>query len=708
MSQDRKTLGIVVIGVLLGLAAIGFLLFSPAPTAPEPAPSVSGQTPSLEGPRTPGPTAPVASSSIATSSFEKPSGPDVFTNNLQVGGSVRNRKGAPVQGALVELVSDLSSMINRTQEGDVRAQITSDERGQFTFDPMSMTTTERFLLRVSHAAYATARIPDIDPRRPESLNRDVILDDGTSVSGVVKDTDGRPIPSVKVTFYDLGVQAWDPDGAVEKSVVTDASGAYKALSIVPGMKKVAARVDGYATAGRATLMVEAGKDLANVDIILTRGKTISGMIVASDTNTPVAGAMISARVVRFGPADAGKGIDLSNEEALRERRARMERGEEVDDGGDERVPARRPEAAQAAPQLSPSRFPNSVPADTARSGPDGRFEVKGLEEGSYVLTVIATGYMSPQQPTVETGAADVSIMLTPNARILGQVVDEDTNAPIPAFTVALSASADAALISPTARKAFGPPQWSDGRYEYLDVRQGTWWLLAEAPGYAGGRSEAVTISQGERRENVQIRLSKGATVIGRVVDSAGKPVVDATVEAEPQGNGGVPRNPFTDLLQQQMRREVKSARTGADGVFRVSSLMEGDFQLVVKHPDFAPFKSDTFPVPRRGETTRPDMALIRGGTIRGRVKGAGGTGDPKAMVQITPAVGGTFSQRQAYTGPDGRFEASGLAAGTYYVTVPMQNGQFNLAGILAGAAKRTNEGQTVVTLTEGQVVDLDL
>jgi hypothetical protein len=38
----------------------------------------------------------------------------------------------------------------------------------------------------------------------------------------------------------------------------------------------------------------------------------------------------------------------------------------------------------------------------------------------------------------------------------------------------------------------------------------------------------------------------------------------------------------------------------------------------------------------------------------------------------------------------------------------MQNGQFNLAGILAGAAKRTNEGQTVVTLTEGQVVDLDL
>jgi hypothetical protein len=109
------------------------------------------------------------------------------------------------------------------------------------------------------------------------MNRDVILEDGTTVSGVVKDTDGRPIPSAKVTFYDLGVQAWDPDGAVEKTVVTDSSGAYKALSVVPGMKKVAARVDGFATAGRATLMVEAGKDLANVDIILARGKTISGI-----------------------------------------------------------------------------------------------------------------------------------------------------------------------------------------------------------------------------------------------------------------------------------------------------------------------------------------------------------------------------------------------------------------------------------------------
>jgi hypothetical protein len=93
MSQDRKTLAIVVIGALLGLAAIGFLLFSPAPTEPTTAPSESGGTPTLEGPRAPGPTAPVASTSISTSSFEKTSGPDVFTNNLQVGGSVRNRKG---------------------------------------------------------------------------------------------------------------------------------------------------------------------------------------------------------------------------------------------------------------------------------------------------------------------------------------------------------------------------------------------------------------------------------------------------------------------------------------------------------------------------------------------------------------------------------------------------------------------------------------
>jgi hypothetical protein len=202
----------------------------------------------------------------------------------------------------------------------------------------------------------------------------------------------------------------------------------------------------------------------------------------------------------------------------------MERGEEVDDGGDERVPVRRADPGPTStPRVVPEPLPSSVPADTARSGPDGRFEVKGLEEGAYVLTVIATGYMSPQQPTVETGATDVSITLTPNARILGQVVDEDTNQPIPAFTVALSASADAALISPTARKAFGPPQWSDGARRDLDVRQGTWWLLAEAPGYAGGRSESVTISQGERRENVQIRLSKGATVIGRVVDSRASP-----------------------------------------------------------------------------------------------------------------------------------------------------------------------------------------
>ncbi len=719
MSQDRSSSGMViaVIGALLiGLVAVGYLVFGAAGTGSPVAPVVAGDgpTPPIDGARRPQPTGDIGTSpSVSTSAFTKPTARDIFANNLQVAGTVRNRKGAAVQGALVELVADLSSMINRTQEGDARVAVQSDDRGSFVFEPMVMTTTERFLLRVSHPAYATARIPDIDPRKPESLARDVILEDGSNISGVVKDTDGRPLPSAKVTFYDLGVQAWDPDGAVEKTVTTDAAGAFKAVAVTQGMKKVCARLDGFATAGRATLVVESGKDLVNVDIVMARGMSISGVVTASDTNEPIANALISARAVRIGSLKGksdGEGIDPLKEEMLRDRRARAERGEDPDDTGDDRPTERASGGGIAAvvQQLAPSRLPNSVPADTARSGKDGRFEVKGLEEGAYVLTVIATGYAPPQQPTADTGTTGLAITLIPNARIIGQVVDDETNKPVMSFTVAVSASSDAAFIPPAARKPFGPPQTAEGNFEYRDVRPGTWWLVAEAPGYAGGRSEPVTIAQGERREGIIIRMSKGATVTGRLVDSSGKAVMDALVEAEPQSSDAAPRNPFTDLLQREMRREVRSARTDKDGKYILPNLLEGTFVFVAKHPEFAVYKSDPFPVPRSGEIQRPDARLIRGGIIRGRVKGTSGTGDPKAMVQITPAAGGTFAQRQAYTDSEGKFEATGLSSGTYYVSVPMQNGQFNLAGILSGAARKTTEGQTVVTLAEGQVVELDL
>jgi hypothetical protein len=198
--------------------------------------------------------------------------------------------------------------------------------------------------------------------------------------------------------------------------------------------------------------------------------------------------MISARVVRFGAADAAKGIDLSNEEALRERRARMERGEEVDDGGEERVPVRR---ADPGPDLDASVCPRAASEFGARGHGAFRSRRSLRSEGTRRGRLRPSrpwraGDMSPQQPTVETGATDVSITLTPNARILGQVVDEDAeSADSGVHRRALGFRGRGARLSDGPQGLRAASVVGRPLRVLLDVRQGTWWSARRSPGLRG-------------------------------------------------------------------------------------------------------------------------------------------------------------------------------------------------------------------------------
>ena len=778
MSQQRIGFGLAALAVVgLVAGAAYFLLKSPEPDPagvrpPTPAPRVT-PTP-VERPKAPeGAALTDGVKPIKREEFNPAFDPRTARDQLALGGSVVDANGNGIPNAKVELVFDQSAVIARAQEADVRGSFQTLADGKFYFSQETcpacgLSFNERYVLRITHPDFAVERLSGVDLRDPRWENRTIVLSPGANrLVGSVRDASGAPVAGAEVRVYDLNVSTTDPDGSIERIGTSGADGAYVVANLKPGLKKLWCMRSGFASAGRPTFTLDASRPDAAVDFVLRAGQSISGVIVAQETGLGIPNAYVTLKPTRFGPAATvpkqaevedmkrriaeGEdpqllkeamqkasgarsdvaGAERARAEALRMKAAREQarrEGRKPDDGaegGDEdvadRVDPREHEAAvKRAQDLAQAQQNMQLTTVSFRTDQDGKFKADGLEEGSYQITVAAPGYAPPPIQSAETGNAAVSFSLQSNARIVGRCIDDETGAPITAFVIGLGTSFDQNSVPYHMRKSFGPPKTVEGAFEYVDVRAGTYFLVAEAPGYAGGRSEQLVIGQSERREGVVIRLVKGATVLGRVIDAAGKPVADAVVSIDAAAMSD-PNNIFGRLFATQLRRELKEARTTADGTFRIPNVLDGKYALKVRHPDFGPFDDpNPFDVPKSGEVSRPDVNLSRGGTIRGMVSDKDGP-DNQAMVTVTPVTAGGFNQRQAQTDADGRFEISGLAAGEYRVVCAQKRGKVELGPLLSVALQnqQRNGGgagapvppgmpaMKVVMLTEGAVIEIN-
>jgi Carboxypeptidase regulatory-like domain len=734
---------ILMVLVALGVVAAGvvaFLMFQDAGEGRKgPAEIAAPAAPKPQAPGVETPVSPIAPKSGEVAAIKPKSFADIggYANELGVSGVVQNEAGARLEGATCELFDDTAAIKDRTQEGESRGKQLTNSDGLFLFDTATLGLTERYVLKVSHPMYMTER-KAVDLKKDGGVIS-VTLRLGTAMSGTVRTAAGLPVSGATVTVFDLNQGALDPNGSVESFVMSDASGQYNVPHLAAGMKKVQASAQGFATTERPAVQIENGRAIAGIDFALNDGTGISGHVMSSD-GTPVQGAYVTARPIRVGPKLGADNIP----QAAHEIQMRREREAMAREGREHVVPADASmEEKEAAEELAKAdrkiksaeikdslvqqiqkdrealkdaaAFAKKPPLPTqpsgqtvlsVRSGADGAFSISGTEVGSYIVSVNGPGYVPPPQQTVESPATGLMFTLAPNAHILGTVVDDDTRKPVQAFTIGLTQQPDEVLIPAHTKKSFGPPKFKDGAFDYIDVKPGRYWLIADAPGYAGGRSEEIVVSQGEKKTGIEIRLVRGATIKGRVLDAKGGPVAGATVQPDPaslsqSGAAGI----FLTVMMSNMRRDIREAKTDKDGNYTLPNLLSGSYTLQVRHPEYGPHTTPSFAVGNSGEVNQPDIVMSRGASVRGRVKLPDGNPDPKAMVQVTP-VGGTpnFSgHRTAYTNSDGFFEVTGLAVGQYRVIVAQRNGQPDL-GQLFTNLKNPN----TFTLGEGEVKEMDL
>jgi len=689
MSKTIVPLFAVLLAVVVGLGLMLGGFFEPS-GEPEPADIRVNETPRPRVEKsTPGSETPSVDGGIETSRFSAARDQasvrqrlDGESTGIVAEGVVLDPNGAPLADAQVALIHDVSQVKTRPQDGELLLELTTTEDGRFAFENLEM--LEAYIIRASHQEYTTVRVHPIEPRVPSSLSQRIQLEVGVSLKGNVVDSSRSPVAGAEVSVYDLNVSSLDPRAQPERHSLSNPDGTYTVSNLKPGLKRILVRKAGYSTEGRNGYNLADGETSGDVNFILGEGTMISGVVLDRRSGQPVPGALVNARVVTLIGAQNTPPPDADTKP----------------DGPPDRTQG---EFNNRRPLNSRVGSSRAFHVETQATDEEGRFRLNGLLRGRYILSANAKGYETNNGKPVKSGDENVEVKLLPSPRINGTVVDDLTGEPVTLFSVASSNTPNPAFIPRRSRQRFEDP---GGRFTYVDLRPGTHYLVANADGYAGGRSEPVTITAEEERRGIVIRLVKGCRLSGLVTDGKGEPISGARISLDQPATAGA--DPAGELFRQMIARQMRktgmrSSKTGEDGRWTMENVLGGTYILKVEHPEFTNAESSPIQCPDSGELQAPAVTLTQGGGIAGVVRKEDGTPDTKATVMISSDDPRNPYNTSLQTGPDGRFRVKGLKPGSYRVIVAQRNGEFDLLKIL----QSRNDPGTLVTVEDGATVELE-
>jgi protocatechuate 3,4-dioxygenase beta subunit len=310
----------------------------------------------------------------------------------------------------------------------------------------------------------------------------------------------------------------------------------------------------------------------------------------------------------------------------------------------------------------------------------GRFRIDGIGRAPVGLVALAPGF---DEARGEARAGEtVELFLFPGATLAGTVRD-DEGRPVRGATVW-------AEVNPPRRPP--PAERTDARGEFLmaGVRPGEYTVVAREGGRAPGIVAVVVEPEAEAR--VEILLSEGGFVTGRIVDADGRPLA-ARLRLE-------------TIDEQRLAASTSdriAADAKADGTFALGPLPLGALGIGVSAPRHATRRVEATTT-RRGAVDLGDVVLETGLAIRGRVRDREGSGLGGASVRARLRRPGERSLGEATSEADGEYVVAGLVPGAYSLTAA-------LPGYAAASATASAGGDPVDLVMEaggeiaGRVVD---
>ncbi|MCA8949738.1 MAG: carboxypeptidase regulatory-like domain-containing protein, partial [Planctomycetes bacterium] len=278
-----------------------------------------------------------------------------------------------------------------------------------------------------------------------------------------------------------------------------------------------------------------------------------------------------------------------------------------------------------------------------RSGSDGSFALRGLPLNCHVGARKAGFVPSSMRSLTTSGEAEIELTIvleSGGGSLSGRVFGPDGE-PVAGAQVRCGDTAQNNHTLPDGGSAMAPQPVttrtdSDGRFAFEGLVPGSNPLGVRAEELAP-HYEVVEIATGNPTE-ITVHLLRGATLRGVTKNEQGLPIAGAWIS-----------------VHDREHRESRSARTLADGSYRLGGLRSGRLEAMARHTDHGVTNVEfEFAA---GREQRWDPVLSAGLQQRGRV--LDGNGDPVegAIVeaQLDPWVRGNDWYGYVVTGADGRF-----------------------------------------------------
>lgn len=502
-------------------------------------------------------------------------------------GVVRDEQQQPVPGVLV------STLALRRGAAAVRTTnvlAVTDKRGHYEIRGLPPGWIE---LRYQHDGYAYhEQETKVEPQAEVEIDP-VVLTRPATVRGRVT-RGGRGVAGAAV-FVGRGFKRIAQH-------ITGADGRYVLRGLPAGTHSVKARFSTLPLTVRDDVRLEAGRTIDNVDLVLARGRRITGDVVDQDDEPLTDVQVIGPQGVRTMTDGAGKfALDVpSGRVRLRLRSPQdAELGVRIVGPEKTHITARVMRAPRATLRARVVGLPGNKPQDGAilelvdmsqedflisvlsppsqRLGlrsrtqgvrwlemPGGELYTDNVPAGRYLFTLYCRGY----EPYCHKGFLELpartvkdlgEIKLNPGARMRGRVVDPDGN-PIADARVLLGKETH--LYVQRARNHYRTD--ADGIFEVAGVGPDDPRLVVAAAGHAP-RTVQIRVPQDLlAQEPRTIQLSRGATIQARVLDRLGDP------------------QRFRLVVLARRLTELARERTDERGVVRFTNLPAGLYRLQIR------------------------------------------------------------------------------------------------------------------------------
>jgi large repetitive protein len=585
---------------------------------------------------------------------------------VKVTGRVTGPDGATAGGVLVRVDPAAS-----THGAAVNDPFTlTDPDGEYVLDgldpgPTTLAFSRDGLLTVRKSVTLSGSSAEVDAQ----------LGAGSSIAGLVVLDSGAPVASAEV-------RAWSAAEPAGKSALTDESGVFSIADVAPGHYEISAAKGGFGSAalrdveipaaGMLRIQMKSGGVIEGHLRGLTPAELQSATVQASATDGGNASALADeAGRYRIDGAPAGTvRVSASVRMPAGSVRNAPAKSVQLDPGGtanvdlefaaDIVVSGRVTRSGTPLPGVAVAFAPASPAQRYARTVADGngRYEITGIDDGSYTVTVFDTERGSSSKTLTVDGSSTFDIDLK-GVKVSGLVSDASTGAALAeAFVELRRTNAGASDVRSTLSDA-------KGGFSFDDVASGSFEARVRKAGY-GAATIGVPVSE-SGLPPLEVKLVPSSGLALRLIDGRDARPLNGWYHAE-SGSG-----------------ESFDGPVGATAEPAPIALAAGTYRLTVGAPGYAP---QTLTIAAPGERT---VGLTPGGTIV-----VSSSSETSAFVRITDAAGQPVRLGPGAAGgmfrvdpAPGQTRIANVAAGSYIL-------QLIAAGnVLRSAPVTVREGETV-------------